>query len=338
MSTTLENVREPLTGQPRRRWRPWRRKPTLVERVGDVTGQAGQATSNIAEQVGQTTSNMAEQMAPAVAGVQRRTAFELGRMAGRLPSRPSRAVLVPQGLPEGLIADEPLLGHQADLSAERAAIAAESAAQAAQRATGMMERLGVKMALLAGRAPETPEALAPEAALAAALERESGEHSKGVTESLRRAAMTVGQRVSDLSDGRYGLEAQLPKAGTKQEKKAEKRLKRLAEKEAQAEQPGSSVSWFPWMIGLSLGLVVGLVGVAYWQRRRLQTIWNQTSQRMQQTTETMRQRLEASRTGPQTIQPGTPSAASNITPLGPSGRATEIDRQGNGRMEPTLPY
>ena len=91
------------------------------------------------------------------------------------------------------------------------------------------------------------------------------------------------------------------------------------------------------MVGLSLGLVVGLVGVAYWQRRRLQAIWNQTSQRMQQTTETMRQRLESSRTGPQPIQPGAPSAASNVTPLGPTGRATDIDRQGNGRMEPTLP-
>lgn len=341
MPTTLENVRETLTGQPRRRWLPWRRKPTLAERVGDVTGQVGQATSNLAGQVGQTTSDIAEQVVPAVVGVQRRTAFELGRMAGRLSSRPSRAILIPQGLPEGLIADTPLPGHQADLSAERAAIAAESAAQAAQRAAGMMERLGGWMALLAGRAPQAPlrvpEALAPEASLAAALERESGEHGKGVTEGLRRAAMTVGQRVSDLSDGRYGLEAQPPRAGTKQTKKAEKRLKRWAEKEARAEQPGSGVIWFPWMVGLSLGLVVGLVGVAYWQRRRLQDMWAQTSRRVQQTTETMRQRLETSRTEPQTIQPDIPSATPNVTPFGSAGRATEIDRQVNGRMEPTLP-
>lgn len=326
MPTTLEDVRETLIGQPRRRWLPWRRKPTLAERVGDVTGQ-----------VGQTTSNIAGQMVPAVAGVQRRTAFELGRAAGRLSSRPSRAVLIPQGLPEGLIAGEPVPGHRADLSAERAAIAAESAAQAARSAVGMMERLGGWMAVLAGRASQAPEALTPEAAQAAALERESDRPSNGMTESLKRAAMSVGQRVSDLSEGRYGFEVQLPKAETKQTKKAEKRLKRRAEKEARAEQPGSGVSWFPWMVGLSLGLVVGLVGVAYWQRRRLQAVWNQTSQRVQQTTETMRQRLEASRTGPQTIQPGTPSAAPNITPLGSTGRATEIDRQGNGRMEPTLP-
>lgn len=376
MPTTLEDVRETLTGQPRLRWLPWRRNPTLAERVGDVTGQVSQTASDIAGQVSQTTSELAgqvgqttsdllerargktadltrrssEQAAPAVTGAPRRAAFELGRMAGRLSARPSRGVMMPQSLPAGLFEDGvslPGRGYEAlvsraDLSAERAASAAEAAAQAAQSAAGMMERLGGWVALLATRAaPPTPvqpsQAVTPEAALAAALRQEGGKEGKGVTEALRRAAMMVGQRVSDLSDGRYGLETQPPRAETKQEKKAAKRLERRAQREAKEEQPGAGVSWLPWVLGLSLGLVIGLAGVAYWQRRRLQDMWEQTSRRMQQATEGMRQRMETSRSQPQTVQTDIPTATPGFTPLGSAAPVTDLEQQTNGRMEPTQP-
>ncbi|HEY7355327.1 MAG TPA: hypothetical protein VH590_02640, partial [Ktedonobacterales bacterium] len=179
------------------------------------------------------------------------------------------------------------LSGGADLPAERAALAAEAASLAAQQTAGAVERLGGLLALLASRTlqpspVQAPQVSLPESALAA-LQPESSKQRPGVTENIKRAAMTVGQRISDLSDGRYGLEAQAPKAETKQEKKLEKRLERQARKAARAEQPGAGVRWLPWAVGLSLGLVIGVVGVAYWQRRRLQEVWTQTSQRVQQT-------------------------------------------------------
>jgi hypothetical protein len=227
----------------------------------------------------------------------------------------------------------------ADLSTEHVASTAAAASQAAQIAAGAIERLGGWLALLASRAPQMPiqaqQMAIPEVALAAAREEEGGKPGKGMAENIKRAAMTVGQRVSELSDGRFGLEAQPSRAETRQEKKAEKRLKRQARKEAKAEQVASGVHWLPWGVGLSLGLMIGLVGVAYWQRRRLQEMWGQTSQRMQQTTETMRQRLEASRNPPLTTPADMSAGASNRPTLGSAAPAT--DQQVNGRMQSTLP-
>ena len=411
MPTTLEDVRETFTGQPRRRWLPWRRKPTLAERVGDVTGQVGQTTSTIAGQVGQTTSNIAGQVSqtasdlagqvaqttsdlvgrardtttslakrgsealPSTRSLQRRVAFRAGKTVGRLSNKPLLSVPTPRALQERMFQDEPSApgrwyddsDSRADLSAERAADAAEVAARAAQRAVGLLERVTGWMPLLASRAPEpmplqpllvtppqasllsqppisAPTPLASLTPVAAPAREEEG-LGKRVPRVLRRAAMNVGQRVNDLSDGRYGLETQAPKAETKPEKNIGKRIEQRARREAKEEQPASGVRWLPWALGLSLGLVFGLVGVAYWQRRRLQSLWQQTSQRMQQTTEDVRQRIEARRseqsqvitpTPSQTIQsdvrPGTPT----FTPLGSAAPATDMDRQVNGwRESPT---
>ncbi len=222
--------------------------------------------------------------------------------------------------------------YRAELSAERAASAAEAASQAAQSAASTVERLGGWLALLASRAPQ---AVIPEAALAAPPEQEHGRMGKGVAETIKRTAKTMGQRLSDLSEGHYGLETQPPKAKTKLGKKAAKRLERQAREAAKAEQPGAEMSLFPWAVGLSLGLVIGLAGVAYWQRRRLQAMWGQTSHRMQQTTEHMRQRLEASRARPQTIQSDIPAATPGFTPLGSAAPAA--DQPINGRKETSLP-
>ncbi|HEY7347283.1 MAG TPA: hypothetical protein VH599_03105 [Ktedonobacterales bacterium] len=228
-------------------------------------------------------------------------------------------------------------GRAVELSAERAATAAEAAAQAAQSAVGLMEHVGGWLALIASRAPQTPLTQAAQAIIPeTAPEQESGGQAKGAADTLKRAAMTVGQRVSDLSNGRYGLESEPLQAETRQGKKAKKRIERRALKEAKAEQPGAGMSLFPWAVGLSLGLLIGLVGVAYWQRRRLQDLWEQTSQRMQQTTENMRQRVEASRANPQAIQSYLPSEQPDLTSLGSAASAADIDQQVNGRLESLL--
>jgi hypothetical protein len=229
----------------------------------------------------------------------------------------------------------------AELSAARAAQAAEAASQAAQSAAGAVERLGGWLALLASRAPQTttiqvPPGGMPAVAFAAEQEQERGKPGKGVAGSIKRAAMMVGQRISDLSEGRYGLAAQEPEAETKQEKRAMKRLERRAQKEAKAEQPGANVRWVPWMVGLSLGLMIGLVGVVYWQRRRLQALWQQTSQRMQQATGGMRQRMETTYHQP-SPQMNNPTEASGYRSLGSAAPVNEGTRQVNGRMESTLP-
>lgn len=230
----------------------------------------------------------------------------------------------------------------ADLSTERAASAVEAASLAAQSAASAVERLGGWLALLASRLPQTPaastpQAIAPEAAPVPAPERENGKQSRGVTENLKRTAVTVGQRISDLSDGRYGLEAQTPKDETRQGKKAQKRLERQLRKEARAEQVGAGVRWFPWMIGMSLGLGLGLIGVAYWQRRRLQDVWDQTSQRMQRATEGTRQRLESEYQQAPSAQSNLPTGMPRSTSWGSSAPTNENNQPVNGRMESTLP-
>jgi cytoskeletal protein RodZ len=225
----------------------------------------------------------------------------------------------------------------ADLAAERAASAAEAASQAAQSAAGAVERLGTWMALLMKRASQTsPVQVSLEDVPLDALPQENGKQRKGVTVNLKRAAATMGQRLSDLSEGRYGMTAPTPKMETKQAKKAAKRLGRQAWKEAKAEQPGAGVHWFPWVVGMSLGLVIGLIGVSYWQRRRLQDLWEEASHRMQQAKTEARQRLEASRHQSPIMQSGISTGAPGYRSPGTPASMSDVSQQTNGRLESTL--
>ncbi|HEY7125987.1 MAG TPA: hypothetical protein VH540_18685 [Ktedonobacterales bacterium] len=173
-----------------------------------------------------------------------------------------------------------------------------------------------------------------------------GKPKSSITGALKRAATTVGERINELSDGRYGLEPAQPK----EEEKTTKRLQKQKRKATQATEKSSRVSGLAWTIGLSLGLVAGLLGVAYWQRRRLQRIWGETSQRMQQATEELRQRFEAQRKARPRVaewdfppemkqggqvgnsQVGT-SAEAPFTPPGSSASRTDLGQQTNGRVE-----
>ncbi len=243
------------------------------------------------------------------------------------------------------------LQSAADLAAERAAFAAEAAAQAAQRAAGLMERVGAWIGLTTNRAaqqeptlpatPATPMAgravsTRSRAAMAAPVAEVSPE-TGGITSRLKQRAINIGERISDWSDGRYGLKPQEPdKRATKALKKRNKQRERRAKQRAKEAAKRSNVSWFPWVIGMSIGLVVGLIGVAYWQRQRLQHLWGETSQRVQQARENMRQRIEASRSpGQQTLPRDVPPAPSNFTSLGSVSPVTDVDRPANGRLEST---
>jgi hypothetical protein len=244
------------------------------------------------------------------------------------------------------------LQSAADLAAERAAFAAEAAAQAAQRAAGLMERIGAWVGLTINRAAQqeptlpaaavTPMAeravpMRRRAAMAAPVAEVSSPENGGIIGRLKQQALSVGERISDWSDGRYGLKPQEPdKQVAKAQKKRNKQRERRAKQAAKEAAKRSNVSWFPWMIGMSIGLVVGLVGVAYWQRQRLQRLWGETSQRVQQATDMMRQRIEASRSpGQQTLPRDIPPAPSNFTSLGSTPTVTDIDRPANGRLEST---
>ena len=228
----------------------------------------------------------------------------------------------------------------ADASAERAASAAEAASRAAQSAAGAVERLGSWMALLVSRAPqaspgEAPQGVISGAALVVAKDSEHEKQSAGVTEKLQRAAKMAGQRISGVAEERFGLVAQPSKAEARQEKKALKRLERQAWQEAKAEQPGANMKWVPWMLGMSLGLVVGLLGVAYWKRQRLQAIWERTSHRMQQATDEMRHRREASHQSLPTMQSGLSEGTPHVSPSGSAVSSSEMNQQVNGRLEST---
>lgn len=366
--TLVESVSETLT-PPRRRWMPWRRK-TLTERVGerigDVTDQMGGTASDMIERARARTVGLAQrsgaQVFPAAGNVQRRAAFQAGKMVGRFSGRralaPAAVTMLPGEVPGGQsLSAVPwygAAGSAADLSAERAADAAEVAADAAQRAVGLLERVGGWVGLLANRAAQPGSDQPPvaqttpvskraakrsrrEAVIvpAAELTPEEAAASGGMMGTLKRAALTAGERINEWSDGRYGLEPQKPeKHATKAQKKAIKRRERLMEQAAKEAERTSGVSWLPWAVGLSLGLVVGLVGVAYWQRRRLQELWGETSQRMQQATENVRQRFEANR-GPisQTVHQDVPPGTPNFRSLGSAAPATDLDEQRNGRLE-----
>ncbi len=230
----------------------------------------------------------------------------------------------------------------ADVAAERAASAAEVAAQAASRAASAAERVGAWVALLVSRATQPPQAQAiagvtPETMQAAEAVQPQHRPGKSIAERIKRAVTVVGQRISDFSDGRYGLEAAPSKAETRAARKAQKRLERRARKKVKAEQPGGEVRWFPWMVGMSLGLVVGMIAVAYWQRRRLQRMWGQTSQRLQQATGEMRQRLEAGRLPP-TMRPPDSSPETPESTRRSAGNAVSdvMNQQVNGRQETPL--
>lgn len=224
------------------------------------------------------------------------------------------------------------LQSAADLAAERAAFAAEAAAQAAQRAVGLMERAGAWMGLLINRAAQQEPALM--APMAKVSEPEAG--AGGITDKFKRAAASVSERISDWSDGRYGLTSQQPdKKAMKAAKKSAKQSERLVEKAAKESAKHSEARWFPWMIGLSIGLIVGLIGVAYWQRQRLQHLWGETSQRVQQATDTMRQRIETSRSpNPEMLPRDMPTATPNFRPLGSAASVSDADQTTNGRREP----
>jgi hypothetical protein len=240
----------------------------------------------------------------------------------------------------------------ADLAAERAAFAAEAAAQAAQRAAWLMERVGAWIGLTTNRAAQQEPTLPAttvtpmagravstrgRAAMVAPVAEVSSPETGGITSRLKRAAINVGERISDWSDGRYGLKPQEPdKRTTKAQKKRNKQRERRAKQRAKEAAKRSNVSWFPWVIGMSIGLVVGLAGVAYWQRQRLQRLWGETSQRVQQARDNMRQRIEASRTpGQQMVPRDVPPTPSNFTSLGPRPSVTDVDQATNGRLEST---
>lgn len=266
----------------------------------------------------------------------------------------------------------------ADLSAERATTAAEAAADAAQQAVGLMERLTGRAGVLAPRgAPAVPEqpvasvgpqaggrfSLAalrrlPEQRAEATAAQAVGEPTGGVSEKLKRAAAAANERINEWSEGRYGLTMEQPKAEKKAEKRAEKLEKRRtpcsvrkaaarAQKAAEQAEKASQASWLPWMIGLSLGLLAGLFGVAYWQRRRLQEVWGQTSQRVQQAGEEVRQRFEALRSSQQSSQAGAASGQAGqqvggtgsvaFRSLGSAASVADLDESVNGLAESKMP-
>jgi hypothetical protein len=362
MSKTLEGMRETLTGQPRRRWWPWRRK-TLAEQVIEKAEQVGEAASDLASRATELTTDLAKrataQTAVAATGVQRHAASTAGKVAERFSGRQAPgAEEMPGDVPAALVGWHRPMSSAADVSAERAALAAEAASAAAQRAVGLMERMGRMLRVQASRtalpsaplvvqAPQSlPPALVggpvalPEAPLAEGEEQVGpGRKAAG---KLKHAVTRVGERINELSDGRYGLEA----APTKKEKKAAKQLQKQERKAAKQAETSSRMSGLAWAIGLSLGLMIGLLGVAYWQRRRLQKIWGETSQRMQQATEELRQRFDAQRrTNPQfsppvitpeareTGQAGTGTSTATFTQFGSSTPVTDLGQQTNGKVE-----
>ena len=376
-----------------RRWLPWRRKSVgerMAGQVANVAGQVGETAGELAGQLGQTTSELVgrtkeratglarratTQTTSAASGVQRRASATAGKVAERFTGGSLPDVGRAAGYESALAGRlyQPF-ASPADISAERAAGAAELAADAAQRAVGLMERVGGWIGLLANRAAQ-PVVAAPAAATLAdpLLETPRGRHLPGVATPLvlaaggapgerpstvsgrlMRAAATVGERINDLSDGRYGLAPEEPKVEKealrrlprKQRKIASRALKEAekAEEKARKEARGSSL---PWLIGLSLGLVAGLVGVAFWQRRHLQQMWEQTSQRMQQATEEVRQRFDAARARQQGMQPGMPLDTTTgqvaqpgmtrettpFMPLGSAAPVTDLDQQVTGKVE-----
>ncbi len=182
---------------------------------------------------------------------------------------------------------------------------------------------------------DTPELLTDLPARAERSAARAASAAETASHAAQRAASAVERLSASLTSGRSELEAKPARAEKKQEKKAAKRLERQIREEARARQPGARMSWFPWAVGLSLGLVIGLVGVAYWQRRRLQTLWGQTSRQVQQRTETLRQRLQASRPQPQPRQSEVPAGTPNFRTLGSTAPGT--DQPIGGRREPSLP-
>ncbi len=332
----------------------WQRK-TLGERAVETVGQTGETASVLAGQIGETTSGLASRATG-------RTGHLAKRAAGKATERFSGGQLADAEEMTGYEPAAPARWYRpfssvADLSAERAAVAAEAASDAAQRAVGLMERMGSVLRLQASRAalPSEPAALPvsqpsaraavagrgmlPETLLAEG-EEQAGTGRK-VTSSLKRTVTRVGERINELSDGRYGLEPEQPK----EEKKSTKRRQQQKLKAKKETEKSSRVSGLAWTIGLTLGLVIGLMGVAYWQRRRLQRLWGETSQRMQQATEELRQRFDAQRkASPQMAewdfppemkqagQAGT-SPEAPFTQFGSSAPHTELGQQTNGRVE-----
>lgn len=348
----------------------------LAEQVGQGAGelaeQVGQTTSELVGRARERTADIARrsgvQNISSMGRMQRQAAYQAGKMVGRFSrsrplAEPISALFPGQRAERMPYAAEQWYGptvEPADLSAERAAEAAELAADAAQRAVGLMERMSGWIGTLAMRVPQAAQqpplaelsagtrrrlrsvgqapGMMPVAEVTPAEEGAAG----GMTGALKRAAMTVGERISEWSDGRYGLEtgqAREVQKAAKARRRKEQRQERQARRAAKESERRQRVSWLPWVIGLSLGLMIGLVGVAYWQRQRLQRVWGQTSQRMQQATESMRQRLEASRgagsrsTLRQTTQPGAPQETTTFTPFGSAAPVTDIGQQGDGKRE-----
>jgi hypothetical protein len=178
-----------------------------------------------------------------------------------------------------------------------------------------------------------------------AEEEKPGKLGRGIGAKLKRAAISTGERIYDLSNGRYGLEPVL----SKEAQKVSKRRKLKERKAVKRTEKSSRASGLAWAIGLSLGLVIGMLGVAYWQRRRLQRIWGETSQRMQQATEELRQRFDAqhkasprlrewdfSSERQKTGQTGTAGTGTFTLP-GSSAPTTDWGQQTNGKVESGTP-
>lgn len=346
--------RAPSLAKSGRRWILWRRK-TLGARATETAGQAGETASELAGQIGETTSDLASR-------VTGRTSHLAKRATGKATERFSGGQAADAEDGTGYEPVAPARWYRpfssvADLSAERAAVAAEAASDAAQRAVGLMERMGSVLRLQASRAalPGEPVAVPvsqPSARMAVAgrgMPSEAplaeGEEQAGtgrkVASSLKRTVTRVGERINELSDGRYGLEPEQPK----EEKKSTKRRQQQKLKAKKETEKSSRVSGLAWTIGLTLGLVVGLMGVAYWQRRRLQRLWSETSQRMQQATDELRQRFDAQRRAsqqqtewdfpPEMKQAGQAGTSPDapLPPPGSSSPRTNLGQQTNGRVE-----
>src|SRR5262245_58038982 len=104
-----------------------------------------------------------------------------------------------------------------------------------------------------GDVPETLPGQPDSADLAAERAASAAEAAARAAQSAAGAVERLGARIAVF----MSRVSQMPRAETKPGKQDRKRLKRQARKEAKAEQPGADVRWFPWVIGMSLGLLIG---------------------------------------------------------------------------------
>lgn len=322
---SLEQARDAIPGRRRIRL-PWQR-PTASERAADALDSLAENASDLGDRAGAAQAVAAARAQSALTRLremQAQLADQLAAARERVTSATAESMPARPGsvFERGAAPAEDDATDRAASSAQQAERAADRAATAASQVVALLDRLLTRVtspgvtAVAEAQEPTDVEIRLGEAANSPLVR---------AADALARVLEAAGASIYDYSGGHYGMEP-VNAADLRRERKREHDKARpvaiIEEHYKGDERQGGS--WLP-MAGLILGVGAGLLGIAVWQRRRLQDAATQALATGRRTVQQVQQRVS----GPSRNLPGDSSAEARSDRRAP---APTLDRATRGEL------